>query len=113
MKFYSNSLFYFGKFFSIHAKQTNFDALVKALVSPITSCAMVLITAMTDLIRVINFHKKFSQRILFFVLINFNPSFDEGNHCDVSCEHLDCDTVCIGTPYGPICQCQKGFRHNQ
>ena len=39
-------------FFSIHAKQTNFDAQVKAHVSLITLCAMVLITATTDLIRV-------------------------------------------------------------
>lgn len=40
---------------------------------------------------------------------------DEGGHCDVTCDEANsaCDTVCIQTPAGVICQCEEGFEHNR
>ena len=62
-------------FFSIHAKPTNFDAQVKARVFLITLCAMVLITATTDLIRVLKFYKNIFKVNLIFCSYKFQPNF--------------------------------------
>lgn len=37
---------------------------------------------------------------------------DEKGACEISCQHRNnpCEHICIGTPTGPICRCNKGYK---